>query len=73
MNLYKRALELKDEIILHRRFFHKNAETGFDIPITKQYIFSELSKLGIVAFNEDALPKGSALLSHCAVRFLETH
>ena len=49
MNLYKRALELKDEIILHRRFFHKNAETGFDIPITKQYIFSELSKLGIVA------------------------
>ena len=27
MNLYKRALELKDEIILHRRFFHKNAET----------------------------------------------
>ena len=49
MDLYKRALELKDETILHRRFFHKNAETGFDIPIAKQYIFSTLSKLGIVA------------------------
>ena len=26
-----------------------------------------------VLFNEDTLPKGCAVLSHCAVRFLETH
>ena len=31
-DFYKRALELNDETIAHRRFFHENAEVGLDMP-----------------------------------------
>lgn len=47
MYMYKRALTLMDETVLHRRFFHKNAETGLDMPKAVEYVMSELEKLDI--------------------------
>ena len=53
MNYYERALELKEETVAHRRFFHVNAEVGLDMPKGQAYVLEELAKLGI-----DAKPCG---------------
>lgn len=53
MNYYERALELKEETVAHRRFFHFNAEVGLNMPRGRAYILEELKKLGI-----DAKPCG---------------
>lgn len=53
MNYYERALELKEETIAHRRFFHTNAEVGLNMPKGQAYVLAELEKLGI-----DAKPCG---------------
>ena len=53
MNYYERALELKDETIAHRRYFHTNAELGLNMPKAQAYVLAELKKLGI-----DAKPCG---------------
>lgn len=47
MDFYKRALELNDETIAHRRFFHKNAETGLNMPIAVEYVIKKLSEFGL--------------------------
>lgn len=47
MNYYQRALEIKDEIIKHRRHIHENAEVGLDLPKTTAYIMDVLSSYGI--------------------------
>ncbi len=47
MDFYKRALELKDEIIGDRRFIHAHAETGLDLPETKAYVMEKLKEYGI--------------------------
>ena len=47
MNYYERALELKDETIAHRRYFHTNAELGLNMPKAQAYVLAELKKLGI--------------------------
>lgn len=47
MDFYKRALELKDEIIEDRRFIHAHAETGLDLPETKAYVMEKLKEYGI--------------------------
>ncbi|MGN0490561.1 M20 family metallopeptidase [Ruminococcus sp.] len=47
MDFYKRALELNDETIAHRRFFHKNAETGLNMPIAVEYVMKKLSEFGL--------------------------
>ena len=47
MNYYKRALELKDEIISHRRYFHKNAEVGLYMPKAQAYVMEKLSEYGL--------------------------
>lgn len=47
MDFYKRALELKDEIIEDRRFIHAHAETGLDLPETKAYVIEKLKEYGI--------------------------
>lgn len=47
MTYYERALQLKEETIAHRRFFHTNAETGLDMPKGQAYILDELNRLGI--------------------------
>jgi amidohydrolase len=53
MNYYERALQLKDETIAHRRWFHTNAEVGLNMPKGQAYVLAELEKLGI-----DAKPCG---------------
>ena len=53
MNYYERALELKEETVAHRRFFHVNAEVGLNMPKGQAYVLEELKKLGI-----DAKPCG---------------
>ena len=47
MNYYERALQLKEETIAHRRFFHVNAEVGLNMPKGQAYVLEELAKLGI--------------------------
>ena len=48
MNFYKKALEIKDEIIAHRRFLHENAEMGLNMPKAVNYISRELNKIGLI-------------------------
>ena len=48
MNIYEQARTLQAETVLHRRFFHKNAETGLDLPKACAYISRELEKCGIL-------------------------
>lgn len=38
---------MQQKLISHRRFFHKNAELGFDTPLAVQYITEQLKKLGL--------------------------
>ncbi|MBQ8203531.1 MAG: amidohydrolase [Clostridia bacterium] len=45
MDFYKRAKELKEETIKHRRFFHENAEDGLNMSKAVKYIFDELRAL----------------------------
>ena len=48
MNTFlKRALELKEETIAHRRFLHQHAEIRDDLPITAGYVKEQLLKVGI--------------------------
>lgn len=47
MDYYKRALELKDEIIRDRRYFHENAEVGLEIPKAVAYVTEKLRSCGI--------------------------
>ncbi len=49
MDYYKRALELKEEIIANRRYFHSNPEVGLDMPMTQEYVISQLKSYGIDA------------------------
>ena len=47
MNYYHRALELKEEIVKHRRHIHTNAEPGLDLPKTTAYIMEVLTEYGL--------------------------
>ena len=47
MDYYKRALELKDEIINNRRYFHTNAEVGLNNPKAVAYVTEKLMTYGI--------------------------
>ena len=47
MDFYKRALEIKEETIRHRRFFHQNAEVGLEMPLACEYVRNELMKCGL--------------------------
>lgn len=47
MDFYKEATELTEEIVRHRRYFHKNAETGMTLPYTSKYIEKALASYGI--------------------------
>ncbi len=49
MNYYERALELKQETIENRRYFHKNAEVGLDMPKARAYIKEKLTEYGLLA------------------------
>ncbi len=47
MDFYRRALELKEETIAHRRWLHRNAEVGLELPHTREYVMEELRKVGV--------------------------
>ena len=44
--ILEKAEELEDKIIAHRRFLHQNAEIGFELINTFEYINNELLKMG---------------------------
>ncbi|MGN0469099.1 MAG: M20 family metallopeptidase [Acutalibacteraceae bacterium] len=47
MNFYERASELKTETIENRRYFHKNAEVGLDMPKAQAYVMEKLKEYGL--------------------------
>lgn len=49
MDFYEKALEYRDETIAHRRWFHKNAETGLNMPQGQSYVLETLKSYGINA------------------------
>ena len=53
MDFYKRALELREETVAHRRWLHSHAEVGLDMPKAQAYVLDELKKCGL-----DARPCG---------------
>ena len=40
------AKQLQEELVAHRRYFHQNAETHTDLPITTAYVKEKLTALG---------------------------
>ena len=48
MDFYRRAMKLKEETVSHRRYFHRNAESGLVLPRTTEYIWKKLTEYGIV-------------------------
>lgn len=48
MDCYKRALELQDETIANRRWFHTNAEVGLHMPKARTYVTDRLKEYGLV-------------------------
>ena len=47
MNEYEQALQLKEETVAHRRFFHQNAEIGLEMPKAVDYVMQELTNAGL--------------------------
>ena len=47
MNYYERALELREEIVVDRRWFHTNAEVGLHMPKAQAYVMERLRALGL--------------------------
>lgn len=47
MDYYRRAQEIQEEIISHRRYLHTNAEVGLNLPRTKAYIMEKLREYGL--------------------------
>ena len=45
MDYYKRANELKENTIEIRRYLHKNAEVGLDLPNTVEYVMKQLKNM----------------------------
>lgn len=49
MNIYERALELREETVAHRRWFHTNAEVGLNMPKGQAYVLETLKSYCIDA------------------------
>lgn len=47
MNFTKRALELNEETLTHRRYLHEHAEVGLDMPLARAYITRKLTEYGL--------------------------
>ena len=47
MNFYERALELNEELVANRRYFHTNAEVGLHMPKAKAYVMEKLKEYGL--------------------------
>jgi len=44
--ILKRAAELQEQIVAHRRYFHENAEVGNELPLTCAYVVEKLTEMG---------------------------
>ena len=47
MDFYSRALELNEDTIRHRRYLHRNAETGLEMPKACAYVRQQLEAYGL--------------------------
>ena len=47
MDFYKRAVELREETVAHRRWLHSHAEVGLDMPKAQAYVMEQLRKNGL--------------------------
>ena len=47
MTYYERALELQEQTVAHRRWFHRNAEVGLDLPKARAYVMEKLREFGL--------------------------
>ena len=47
MDFYKRALELWEETVAHRRWLHSHAEVGLDMPEAQAYVLERLRNDGL--------------------------
>ncbi|MGN0697020.1 MAG: M20 family metallopeptidase [Oscillospiraceae bacterium] len=47
MDFYSEAKGLKDELTENRRYFHKTAEVGLDMPIAQEYVITKLTEYGL--------------------------
>ena len=46
--MLKNAKNLQTELVKHRRYLHENAEIGFDLPKTAEYIKTQLKNIGLM-------------------------
>ena len=44
--ILKRAAEIQEEIVAHRRYFHENAEIHNELPKTSAYVMEKLKEMG---------------------------
>ncbi len=49
MNIYRRALLLRERTVAHRRYLHMNAESGLYLPRSTDYIAHQLKSFGLEA------------------------
>lgn len=47
MDFYSEAKNLKDELTENRRYFHRTAEVGLDMPIAQEYVMTKLAEYGL--------------------------
>ncbi|MBQ9117701.1 MAG: amidohydrolase [Clostridia bacterium] len=57
-NCLQKALAVQNETVGHRRYLHENAEVGFDVPKTTDYIYKQLTGYGYVP---KKMPKGGVI------------
>ena len=46
VNYYERAKQIHDEMINNRRYIHRNAEVGMELPNTTKFIIEKLTEMG---------------------------
>ncbi len=47
MDFYKEAEKIKNEIADNRRYFHKNAEVGLEMPLAQEFVMKKLTEYGL--------------------------
>lgn len=47
MDLFNEAKAMKEEAVENRRYFHKTAEVGLDMPIAQEYVMNKLTEYGL--------------------------
>ena len=47
MDFYKRALDLREETVAHRRWLHSHPEVGLDMPKAQAYVMEQLRSCGL--------------------------